>query len=166
MGKMLTSPIGRAGRGRRESERGYTLIELLVVLSVIGIIFTLAMPVASRSLPGFELRQSAEMLVGEFRRVRSIAMRDNLERFVEVDVRRNVFSENGEREIATVPGSVAISLITATREVVDEDRGRFRFYPDGTSTGGTLRLQQGTRIYELEIDWFDGSITKTEPAGD
>ena len=63
-----------------------------------------------------------------------------------------------------MPPEIRLTLLTARREQIDETRGNIRFFPDGTSTGGAVRLLRDDRAYEVAVDWFDGrvSINETE----
>jgi len=52
---------------------GFTLVESLVVLSVLGILFTIALPAFLHYNGGLALRRSTERVLGELRRARQIA---------------------------------------------------------------------------------------------
>jgi len=140
---------------------GFTLIELLVVLTVIALIAALATPMIQRSVPGLELKTAAEGLRSELRLVRAEAIRDNRETWLTVDVEAGTYRREAGR-LHKVPEEIRLSLLTARRELVDAAEGRIRFYPDGTSTGGALRLERGERGYEVAIDWFDGRVSIDE----
>jgi general secretion pathway protein H len=61
-----------------------------------------------------------------------------------------------------VPPAIRLTLLTARREQIDETQGRIRFFPDGTSTGGAVRLRREARAYEVAVDWFDGRVSIDE----
>ncbi len=159
--------MSRAGdtvRHGNPATRGFTLIELLVVLTVIALMATLATPMIQRAVPGVEIKTAAEGLRSELRLARSAAIRDNRETWLSIDVETGVYRRGRAGRAYTVPPAIRLTLLTARREQIDETRGRIRFFPDGTSTGGAVRLLRDARAYEVAVDWFDGrvSIDETE----
>ncbi|MFQ5565596.1 MAG: GspH/FimT family pseudopilin [Paracoccaceae bacterium] len=154
--------MSRAGDaiGRdRQAARGFTLIELLVVLTVIALLATLATPMIQRSVPGLELKTAAEGLRSELRIARSVAIRDNRETWLMIDVDVGTYRRDGAAPARAVPPAIRLTLLTARREQIDETQGRIRFFPDGTSTGGVVRLRRDARAYEVAVDWFDGRVS-------
>jgi general secretion pathway protein H len=162
--KMLMSQAGDAAARRNPSARGFTLIELLVVLTVIALVATLATPMLQRSIPGVELQTAAEGVSAELRLARSAAIRENRESWLSVDVESGAYLRDRAARTHTVPPTVRLELLTARREQIHETQGRIRFFPDGTSTGGAVRLLGDSRGYVVAVDWFDGrvSIDETE----
>jgi len=158
-------PMSRAGdtvRHARPAARGFTLIELLVVLTVIALLATLATPMIQRAVPGVELKTAAEGLRSELRLARSAAIRDNRETWLSIDVATGAYQRDGAARAYAVPPAIRLTLLTARREQIDETRGRIRFFPDGTSTGGAVRLRREARAYEVAVDWFDGRVSIDE----
>ncbi len=62
----------------------------------------------------------------------------------------------------SIPTAISIDLVTAETELADAESGRIRFFPDGTSTGGTVTLRRGDRAFEVSVDWFDGLVELRE----
>ena len=56
-----------------------------------------------------------------------------------------------------VEGSIGISLVTASSEL-EGQQGAIRFFPDGTSTGGRVRLSEDTRTKEIVVQWLTGHV--------
>ena len=142
-------------------QRGLTLIELLVVLAVIAMMVMLAAPRFGAMAPGLELRESAEALRADIRRARNAAVRENRETVVLIDAEAGLWT-GGRGLDGTLPEGTAVSLLTARQEQETDSAGGIRFYPDGTSTGGTLTLSRGTRALVLSFDWFDGHVAIDE----
>ena len=160
--KMLMSRAGDAVRQDNSKARGFTLIELLVVLTVIALLATLATPMIQRAVPGVELRTAAEGLRTELRLAHSAAIRDNRETWLLIDVDAGAYQRDSAASVRAVPPAIRLTLLTARREQIDETRGRIRFFPDGTSTGGMVQLRREARAYEVAIDWFDGRVSIDE----
>lgn len=132
-------------------------MELLVVLTVIALISVLATPLFQRALPGFELKAAAEALRDDFRAARGAAIRDNRDRVVTIDVARGTWTHGDA--VATVPRGVSLALLAAESERTGGSAGRIRFHPDGTSTGGRVRMVREDLAYDVTVDWFDGGVT-------
>jgi general secretion pathway protein H len=41
--------------------------------------------------------------------------------------------------------------------------GGIRFYPDGGSTGGNVRLEANGRIYQVNVAWLTGEASLQRP---
>ena len=150
--------------------RGFTLIELLVVLLILSVLLV-ATPIAfDRVLPSLEVKADARNLANLLRDARGRAIRQNIETTVVVDVAERTYwmSDTGQAE----PGSrdsqsrfadgVIVTLRTATTEQIEEDIGRIRFYPDGTSTGGGVKLDRRGKLFNVEVDWLYGHVRVEE----
>lgn len=141
----------RAGDRRRDD--GFTLLELLVVLAILGVVVGLAVPLFGRAMPGMQLQASARAVAAELRSARGRAIAANDEFVIAVDVQRRTVGS-----IALDP-SIGLSLYTAAEELTDGAAGGIRFYPDGSSTGGRVRLVGAGREYDVRIDWISGGVT-------
>ena len=158
--------MSRAGNQARTRQSGFTLIELLVVLTLIALIASLATPMLGRAIPGTELKTAAEGLRAELRLARSAAIQDNRESWVTVDLEAGTYRRDAARRSQQVPKAIELSMVTARSERIDDTEGRIRFYPDGTSTGGAVRLSREGRTYNVAIDWFDGRVSIDETQGE
>ncbi|HSF94346.1 MAG TPA: GspH/FimT family pseudopilin [Thermohalobaculum sp.] len=156
------SPAGSAAPGRHSAALGFTLIELLVVLTIIALLATLATPMIQRSVPGVELKTAAEAVRAELRLARGAAISGNRETWLLVDLETGEYRRDGDSRARAVPPSIELGLVTARSELIDDTQGRIRFFPDGTSTGGAVRLTRGDRRLDVAVDWFDGQVSIDE----
>lgn len=146
-------PSGRRCAG------GYTLVELLVVLAILALAIGIAAPRFVRVMPGVALRATAHDIVATLRTARSLAIRRGREVAAEVDLAGRTVAIAGEGDLVAIDRSFGVSLYTATQELVTERSAGIRFYPDGTSTGGRLRLASEHRGYDIRVDWITGRVT-------
>lgn len=129
------------------------------MLTLIGMLVVLVAPMAVRSLPAMKLRTVAEELRGSLRAARGTAIRQNRESWVVIDLNVNTYRRAAEQSETTLPSGLRMEMTVARSELIESGRGRIRFYPDGTSTGGEVRLVSETRALNVKVDWFDGSVS-------
>jgi general secretion pathway protein H len=140
------------------AERGFTLLELMVVLVIIGLLLVLVPGHLWRSQPGLEVRVAARSLADGLRQTRSDALATNRERVFTVEVAEHRFRPGQDRPLESLNGALQLGLDTARSELVDAASGQIRFYPDGSSTGGRIRLTMQNQHAEVVVDWLTGQV--------
>ena len=130
----------------------------MVVLVVMGLIIAMV-PIAFRQvMPGLELQAAAREVAAAFREARSMAIRNNTEAFVLLDVDERTYQLGENLPEQTLSSGLELELVAAASERIDDSQGRVRFFPDGTSTGGRLTLTQNERKYYVVVDWLTGRV--------
>lgn len=143
--------------GNRISEQGYTLLELLVVLTILTVATAATGQLVVHRLPAVQLDASSAIVASILREARSIAIRDNREQAVVVDLGARTLQIGSAGRKLRLEDSIGISLVTASSEL-EGQRGAIRFFPDGTSTGGRVRLSEDTRTNEIVVQWLTGHV--------
>ena len=129
---------------RRAQERGYTLIELLVVLGILGLVTTVAMPVASQMGRAATLRSDCYRLMSALRHIQEEA----------VERQETITVEPATGGLKTTKGdTIALSESTS---ISFEDS--LIFYPDGTTTGGHLTISNSSRNLRITVAWLTGDL--------
>lgn len=122
--------MSRAGA----AEAGFTLLELLVVLTVMALATMVVAPrFASLREPG--LRQVGRDVALELRGARGSAMRGG-----------GIARVEPEAIGARLPAGFRLGGDTIV------------FYPDGRSSGGSLRLADAAGELRLDVDWLTGAV--------
>jgi general secretion pathway protein H len=54
--------------------------------------------------------------------------------------------------------TIGIASETSAGERHGEKVAGIRFFPNGTSTGGKVRLETGRQVYEVRVNWLTGRV--------
>ena len=114
---------------------------------------------------GMELRAAAEGMRADIRRLRNAALSQSRETVILFDTAAGTWADGAGRSLGQMPDGAHLAAVVARPEQLREDLGGVRFYPDGTSTGGTVTLSHGEDRIELSIDWFDGHVAVARSEG-
>jgi len=140
-------------------QAGFTLLEIIVVLVIMAVAVAVVGVNMAGSSEGAELRAAARGLASGFRYARSEAIVTGREQvlIVDTDARRYWLTDDpgSAQEIGE---SVSVELTTAESEVQGESQGGYRFFPDGSATGGRVTLTIGTDRRQVDVDWVTGRI--------
>jgi len=137
---------------------GFTLVELLVVLVIAALVLALVGTSISRSISGAEMRTAARKLAASIRYTRTHAILTKSEQVFLVDTESRSYSAP-DREAVLLPEGMEVLLTTARSELTSETVGGIRFFPDGGSTGGSVKLEANDRIYTVNVAWLTGEAS-------
>jgi len=151
-----------AGRSRKRSAGGFTLVELLVVLVIASLVLALVGTSISRNISGAEMRTAARKVAASLRYTRTRAILSKAEQVFLVDTEKRTY-QAAESDIVALPEGMNVELNTARSELTSETAGGIRFYPDGGSTGGNVRLEANGRVYQVNVAWLTGEATVDKP---
>lgn len=145
---------------RRSFSHGFTLLELMVVLMIASLMLAIIPPILSGAGITTELRGSARQMAAGLRSARNHAITKKEEAIVTVNLENRQFTVTGDTRTGYLPDDddVKIRLYTAQSELVDEEEGKIRFFPDGSSTGGYVALSDDRVEYRVNVDWLTGRI--------
>ncbi|HXO69424.1 MAG TPA: GspH/FimT family pseudopilin [Bradyrhizobium sp.] len=141
------------------AEAGFTLIEMLVVVAVLALTATFAMPLLSGGSEGFRLEMASSELAAAFRVTRSQAITRNIETALMIDVDRRTFSSAAVRQRPFAPDIEAKLTFASGIRSASSDGG-FKFFPDGSSTGGDVTLSLRGKQTKLCVDWLTGEVRR------
>ncbi|MES5484937.1 GspH/FimT family pseudopilin [Bradyrhizobium sp. INPA03-11B] len=134
---------------------GYSLIEMLAVLTIIALIATIAMPNLMRPSAHWQLQAAAREIVTALRLTRTSAIARNSPLVMNVDVGRRTF-QSAVVPLQRFPSDIVAELRVAEPERATASMGGFRFFPDGSSTGGDLRLVLNQEHASICVHWLTG----------
>jgi general secretion pathway protein H len=152
---------GRAGRVSGRSA-GFTLLEILIVLVIMGLVAALTLPTFGSGVSTTALKSAARELAAGLRLARGQAITQRAEATLELDVATRTFRVPPDPRVHALPAGIDLKLFTAQRDLVNDQVGSVRFYPDGGSNGGRITLAAGERKFDVDVDWLTGRIAILE----
>ena len=144
------------------STRGFTLVEMMVVLVIVALMMALVGTSIARNVSGAEMRTAAGKVAASLRYTRTQAILTKSEQVFLVDTEKLTY-QAAQREAQELPEGMKVELNTARSELTSETAGGIRFYPDGGSTGGNVRLEANGRIYRVNVAWLTGEASVERP---
>jgi prepilin-type N-terminal cleavage/methylation domain-containing protein len=116
-------------------EKGFTLIELLLVVSIIGIMFSVSLPISYRMYSSYKASLKAQEVMI----------------FVS-GLRRESFLYSEAKVLSSKDGMITVNgeekALEETRVQIDSP---IEFYRNGTTSGGTVRIYVGDEAYSLDV---------------
>jgi general secretion pathway protein H len=150
--------MSRTGSGSA-AQRGFTLIEVIVALGILALITASALPLLFGAGAKADARVAAREIAAGLRMTRNLAMlRGHAEAFL-IDSASGAFRAGSTAAPRRIPGDVRLILFTTIGERRNATAGSIRFFPDGSSTGGGVRLRAGNSRAEVLVDWLTGHLT-------
>jgi general secretion pathway protein H len=132
-----------------KNEEGFTLAELLMVLAILSLVIVTVWPNLARTDRSDMALAQGKILVA-LRAAQAKAIGQNRDTSVEIDV--------AERFVNTeaLPKSVALK-VTFGGESASQSLAVFKFFPDGTSTGGEVELRGPNETRLITVNWLTGN---------
>ncbi|MEW8222704.1 MAG: GspH/FimT family protein [Candidatus Thiodiazotropha taylori] len=137
--------------------RGFTLIELILVLVLMAMMFTLTPPLMHKAFPALKLKAAARDLVQEIRFVQQSAIISGSESKISFQLQTDQYQSDlvNQGEVRQLPDGISfIAETSASREQILV----LHFYPDGSSSGGLIRLGNKSRGFVITVDWLTSRV--------
>ena len=137
-------------------------MEMLVVLAIMALVLVIVPPFLPNVMASTHVKSAARELAANLKHARSLAIDRQQETIFIVNVDEKRYTLDKKSKILTLPDGASLSLITAKLEQLSENEGQIRFFPDGSSTGGQIKLAHAEREYIVDVHWLTGKV-KIEP---
>jgi general secretion pathway protein H len=134
---------------------GYSLLEMLVVMTILALAATIALPQFAKPSDSLRLKAAARELHGALRLTRSAAIAQTRDLVLVIDADKRTF-ESPVLPRKAFAADIDAQLTVAEPERVTPSRGGFRFFADGSSTGGDLVLRLRNNEVKICINWLTG----------
>ena len=153
--------MSRADDREGDLEAGFTLIEMLAVLTILAVTTTLVVPLVSGGSEGTRLQMAASDLASAFRLTRSAAITRNRDMSLMIDVNQRTFRSSVVSQRSFAP-DIDAKLTFAAGLGSGKSDGGFRFFSDGSSTGGDVTLSLRGKQTTLCVDWLTGVVRQDQ----
>ncbi len=141
---------------RMHSSIGFTLLEMLLVLTITGLTVVLVPPLFSGLLPTLTLRSEARDVALKLSELRSRAITTTKQTEI------YFFADQKRYKLGGTSGEVSFDKktnLSVEGEPFSSEAGDgtlIRFYPDGSSSGGQIRLANEKNAYRIGVNWLTG----------
>jgi general secretion pathway protein H len=142
----------------RARQAGFTLVELLVVLVVLALVAGLAATQLGSRHGGAVLQAAAHELASRCRAARAAAIRQAASRTVVIDMVDRVVTTGAGVAPLRIADTISVTTETSAAERQGQRVAGIRFFPNGGSTGGKVRLETGRQAYEVRVNWLTGRV--------
>jgi len=116
-------------------------------------------PLTSNVVSSAQIKSATRHLAAGLKAARNKAISTQQEVTLAVDVKNNSFALSEKKKKLNLPDDSSISLTTAKSEQLSDTEGAFRFFSDGSSTGGRITLAHAPFEYFVDINWLTGKVT-------
>lgn len=137
--------------------QGFTLLELLVVLVIMALGFSAIAISLSSGNEATELKATARDIASGLRYARGTSLMSHREATLTIDFAENQYAVTGQDKIHSIPQNIDVTMHTGQSELVD-GTGSIRFFPDGSSSGGWIKLEHGKLAWRIDINWLTGQV--------
>lgn len=143
---------------RYNESNGFTLLEIMVVMAIMIFILAIIPPLFSNVISGTQVKSATRQLAAGLQYTRSQAISKQKEMTLTLDIDKKLFQVGEKVRSIKVPDDTEISLITARSEQTTTHAGRIRFFPDGSSTGGQIKLAHAAKEFLVDVHWLTGKV--------
>jgi general secretion pathway protein H len=148
--------VQRNPNPRCQTVAGFTLLEMLVVLAILALLSAVALP-RLRLNEGARLRGTTHALVVDLRLCRDEAIRRGTPTALVVG--RDGYRLLPSGRTKALPSGIGLVSTPRPDFLLVNSADAIRFFPDGSSTGGTLLLQQGQVQVPIVVRGIDGKAS-------
>ena len=145
---------------RQSPQSGFTLVEILVVLAIIGAVAIVTVPYILAGMPGLQLRAAADDMAATLQGLHEQAIRERVTTELTLDPETREFRTSSRPAPHALPKVVTRVAFSTAAIRPDDTVARLRFYADGTSSGGTIRLEHEALSASVVVDWLTGRVSR------
>ena len=136
---------------------GYTLAELLVVLMILGLLTAIAAPRITMGSDSSVMRTNTDHLVNLLRVAKVTARRTGQSTKVFIAPLDKTAWIEGQGQTLHLNENLSLEAVGADVEAEEETIG-IRFFADGMSTGGEVKLGLNTLSRTIKVIWANGEV--------
>jgi len=140
------------------SSKAYSLIEVLVVLFILTLVIAIVPPFFPKAIASSNVKSAARELASQLKQAQNLAINKQKETVLSLNIEQNHYTLGEKKTNLKLPKEAKLSLVTARSEQLSDNEGRIRFFPDGSSTGGQIKLSYINKDYVIDVHWLTGKV--------
>lgn len=141
------------------STAGFTLFEVLAVMVVVGMMVVALSAFNRPGTAALELKAAAMQMASRLRDLRSAAIARGKDRVAIIDVNARWVKFDDGRAPVAINRAIAVAVTAAESERRSPTSSGIRFFPNGSSTGATIKLSSERQAYEVRVNWLTGRVS-------
>lgn len=139
-------------------QTGFTLLEMLIVLAIAGTVLATLVPSFGPAIARAQLSSATRDIASALRYCRGQAMLKGQDALFELNINKHFYQVSGRPKVYALPADIELGLYTTSSETIDEGKGRIRFFPDGSATGGRVTLIAHKQTRVIDVNWLTGEV--------
>jgi general secretion pathway protein H len=143
---------------RNTRTRGFTLFEILAVFVIFSLILSITPLFLPNVIASNHAKSAARELASNLKKTRSLAIARQQDMTLRLNIESNIFTVDKKQKEIKLPDSSSLSIITAQSEQISDNEGQIRFFSDGSSTGGQIKLIYEKKVYLIDVNWLTGQV--------
>jgi general secretion pathway protein H len=152
--------MNRGFSDKQTFTQGFTLIEVMLTLLVLALLVSLTPPLFQKAFPSLKLKAATRDLAQEIRYIQQTAILTGVSSKVQFDLQNNAYQSDhvNSGEVRRLPDGLRFTLDNRRTATLDDGIVVIKFFPDGSSSGGLLMLDNGARQFAISVDWLTGRV--------
>ena len=141
---------------------GFTLIELIAAITLAAIVLAVAPAAYSKIRDAMSFRIAVSDTSSALKRARVEAVLSGKPIELAVLLEQHSLQAPGQKAV-NIDSRIRLDM-HGVQSLNNADQPVFRFYPDGSATGGSLTLiAPSGKAQRIDIDWFTGQLQFSQP---
>lgn len=143
---------------RRSNTLGFTLIEILLTLVIAAAITAISATAYSRLSSSAALKATTQDILVTLRRARISAIAKSEEVAFSIDNNKRIYWVVGSNRQRLLDSSLDLQIFSAKGLGTNKNISQIRFAPDGSSSGGEIKISNGKKVYNVVVEWLSGKV--------
>ncbi|WP_223232765.1 GspH/FimT family pseudopilin [Pseudomonas brenneri] len=141
--------------GNSVRQQGFTLLEMLAVLVLLSIAYTLLAAGITRGITSVRERQSVTELMQGMRQARAQAIFEGRPVSLHFDLLKACYGGQ-QRPLRCLNSNLQLRVEVAA--ALAGETVAITFYPDGSSSGGNVRVTSASGEARIDVSWLTGNV--------